>query len=48
MTAAQQEIISTITDLNERYDITLSEIDKDIDAHRKLVSGFLKEMGVSI
>lgn len=48
MTAAQQEIISTITDLNERYDITLSEIENDIDAHRKLVSGFLKEMGVSI
>lgn len=48
MTAAQQEIISTITDLNERYDITLPEIENDIDAHRKLVSGFLKEMGVSI
>lgn len=47
MDVAQQSIISTISALNERYEITLPEIESDVDAHRKLVKGYLKEMGLS-
>ncbi len=48
MEIAQRFIVSTITDLNERYEITLPEIENDIDTHRKLVKGYLKEMGLKL
>lgn len=48
MDSAQQEIISSIKDLNERYEITLPEIENDIDIHRKLVKEYLKEMGLAL
>ena len=48
MDSAQQGIISSIKDLNERYEITLPEIENDIDIHRKLVKEYLKEMGLAL
>lgn len=48
MDSAQQGIISSIKDLNERYEITLPEIENDIDIHRKLVKEYLKEMGFKL
>ena len=48
MDTAQQEIIASIKSLNERYEITLPEIENDIDVHRKLVKGYLKEMGLTL
>ena len=48
MMSAQQDIVTTISALNERYDFTLPEIENDIDDHRKLVQGYLKEMGFSL
>lgn len=48
MGTAQQEIVSIITSLNERYDITLPDIEINIDTHRKLVKGYLKVMGINL
>lgn len=48
MIAAQQDIVTSITALNERYDVTLPEIESDIDSHRRLVKGYLKEMGFTL
>lgn len=48
MEVAQQEIVSTISSLNERYEITLPEIETDIDTHRELVKGYLNDMGFSL
>ena len=48
METAQQDIIKAISELNDRYDITLPEIENDIDMHRKLVHSYLKEMGISL
>ena len=48
METARQGIIKAISELNDRYDITLPEIENDIDMHRKLVQSYLKEMGISL
>lgn len=48
METARQGIIKAISELNDRYDITLPEIENDIDIHRKLVQSYLKEMGISL
>ncbi len=48
MESASSEIENNITSLNERYDITLPEIEESVGSHRELVKGFLKEMGISL
>lgn len=48
MASAQQNIVTTISDLNARYDFTLPEIENDIDCHRQQVQGYLKEMGFTL
>lgn len=48
MTAEHQNVITTITALNERYKVTLPELEADVDRYRDIVKGYLKEMGVSI
>lgn len=47
MTAAQQDIITNITALNERYDTTLPELQSETDHYRTLVQDYLREMGIA-
>lgn len=46
MTTAQQEIITNITALSERYETTLPELETETAHYRNLVKGYLKEMGI--
>ena len=46
MTAEHQNIITSITALNERYKVTLPEMEDDVNRYRDIVKGYLKEMGV--
>lgn len=48
MTAAQQDIITNITALNERYDTTLPELQSETDHYRTLVQDYLAEMGITL
>lgn len=48
MTAAQHDIITNITALNERYDVTLPEMQSETDQYRTLVQGYLAEMGITL
>lgn len=48
MTAAQQDIITNITALNERYDVTLPEMQSETDHYRTLVQDCLAEMGITL
>ena len=47
MTSAQQDIITNITALNERYDTTLPELQSETDHYRTLVQNYLAEMGIT-
>ena len=46
MTAEHQNIITSITALNERYKVTLPEMEADVNRYRDIVKGYLQEMGV--
>jgi type I restriction enzyme M protein len=46
MTAEQQNIITSITALNERYKVTLPEMEADVNRYRDIVKGYLQKMGV--
>ena len=46
MTAEHQNIITSITALNERYKVTLPEMEDDMNRYRDIVKGYLQEMGV--
>ncbi len=46
MTAEHQNIITSITALNDRYRVTLPEMEADVVRYREIVKGYLKEMGV--
>ena len=46
MTAEHQNIITSITALNDRYRVTLPEMEADVDHYRDIVKGYLKEMGI--
>ena len=48
MTAEHQNIITSITALNDRYRVTLPEMEADVARYRDIVKGYLKEMGVEI
>jgi type I restriction enzyme M protein len=46
MTAEHQNIITSITALNERYKVTLPEMEADVNRYRDIVKDYLQEMGV--
>ena len=46
MTTEHQNIITSITALNERYHVTLPEMEADVNRYRDIVKGYLQEMGV--
>ena len=46
MSAEHQNIITSITALNERYKVTLPEMEDDVNRYRDIVKGYLQEMGV--
>jgi hypothetical protein len=48
MTAEHQNIITSITALNDRYRVTLPEMEADVDHYRKIVKGLLVEMGIEM
>lgn len=48
MTTAQQDIITNITALNERYDVTLPEMQSETDHYRTLVLGYLAEICITL
>ena len=46
MTTAQQEIIAGVTELNDRYNTTLPEMEMETNHYRDLVQAYLEEMGI--
>ena len=48
MTAEHQNIITSITALNDRYRVTLPEMEADVDHYRKIVKCLLVEMGIKM
>ena len=48
MTTEQQNIITTLTALNERYADTLSELEMQVNLYRRQVQQHLKEMGIEV
>lgn len=45
---ATQSIVKTISELQDRYEVTLPEIESDIDIYRAAVKGYLAEMGFNL
>ena len=45
---ATQSIVNTISELQNRYEVTLPEIENDIDIHRAAVKRYLAEMGFTL
>ena len=45
---ATQSIVNTISELQDRYEVTLPEIESDIDIYRAAVKGYLAEMGFNL
>ena len=48
MTTEQQNIITTLAAINERYADTLPELEMQVDLYRRQVQQHLKEMGIEI